>query len=198
MVNKLDTKRRGGKFGLKIDITQAYDSLSWNFPFQVMSKFGFTDKGIYWLQILLKSARIFVLVNGGPEGYFQVERGLSQGGVKSFHVWNCVKMMHEILVGWKVYRWPKRILKECQRIIKNFLWTDDPSQRKQVTLKWKPLSEGGLGIRRLEVINKSLLMKLFWKIQNGTEEWDKFFQAKFQNKKGDGLLITRNHPYGKE
>ncbi|XP_026453587.1 uncharacterized protein LOC113354476 [Papaver somniferum] len=79
MINELDTKRRGGNFGLKIDITQAYDSLSWKFLFQVMSKFGFSDKGIYWLQILLTSARIYVLVNGGPEGYFKVEIGLRQG-----------------------------------------------------------------------------------------------------------------------
>ncbi|XP_026443057.1 uncharacterized protein LOC113342892 [Papaver somniferum] len=30
-------------------------------------------------------------------------------------------------------------------------------------------------------------MRLFWKIQNGTEEWSKFFQAKFQNKKGEWI-----------
>ncbi|XP_026378367.1 uncharacterized protein LOC113272784 [Papaver somniferum] len=297
MVNELDIKRRGGNFGLKIDITQAYDSLSWNFLFQVMSKFGVSDTTIYWLQELLNSARISILVNGGPEGYFKVGRGLRQGnsmspllfviaedalsrkitseiqkyslkemmmffcfvmgkeemlkklmellkiyhdssgqrismeksrcfiggtsdrrklqileecgiplsefpdkylgvqlfsgGVKSYHVWNGVEMMKDRLAGWKVYRWPKRVIKECERIIRNFLWTGDPSQRKQVTLKWNkvcsPLSEGGLGIIRLEVVNKALIMKLFWKIQHGTEEMSKFFQAKFQNKKGERI-----------
>lgn len=76
-----------------------------------------------------------------------------------------------------IHRWPKRVIKECERIIRNFLWTGDPSQRKQIVLKWNkvcsPIKEGGLGIRRLEVINKALLMKLVSKIQNGTEEWDK-------------------------
>ncbi|XP_026411895.1 uncharacterized protein LOC113307627 [Papaver somniferum] len=66
MINEIDIKRRGGNFGLKLDITQAYDSLSWKFLFQSLHSFGFSDEVLQWLQVLLKSARVSVLVNGGP------------------------------------------------------------------------------------------------------------------------------------
>ncbi|XP_026396494.1 uncharacterized protein LOC113291142 [Papaver somniferum] len=78
MINELDTKRRGGNVGLKLDISQAYDSLSWEFPFLALKQFGFSDMFIKWIHILLKSAKISVLVNGGPVGYFNVNRGLRQ------------------------------------------------------------------------------------------------------------------------
>ncbi|XP_026419472.1 uncharacterized protein LOC113315407 [Papaver somniferum] len=35
--------------------------------------------GIIWLKTILESARISVLVNGGPFGFFEVGRGLRQG-----------------------------------------------------------------------------------------------------------------------
>ncbi|XP_026442466.1 uncharacterized protein LOC113342013 [Papaver somniferum] len=79
LVNELETKRRGGNMALKIDIAQAYDSISWQFLFQAMKSFGFSEKHIEWIHILLKSRKISVLINGGPVGYFSVWRGLRQG-----------------------------------------------------------------------------------------------------------------------
>ncbi|XP_026428417.1 uncharacterized protein LOC113324314 [Papaver somniferum] len=45
LVNEMNIKRRGGNVGLKIDITQAYDSLSWSFLFEVLKRFGFSECG---------------------------------------------------------------------------------------------------------------------------------------------------------
>ncbi|XP_026383925.1 uncharacterized protein LOC113279446 [Papaver somniferum] len=70
MINELNIKRRGGNVGMKLDITQAYDSLSWNFLFEVLRRFGFSECGINWLRKLFESAKISVLVNGGPCGFF--------------------------------------------------------------------------------------------------------------------------------
>ncbi|XP_026417322.1 uncharacterized protein LOC113312800 [Papaver somniferum] len=327
MINELDTKRRGGNVGLKLDISQAYDSLSWEFLFQALKRFGFSEKFVKWIHILLKSAKLSILVNGGPVGFFDVSRGLRQGDplspilfviaedvlrrnlssmvrkgdllpmvhrngvrpthimfaddiflfcnedrrnlrkllllleeyqkasgqeinfakrkcfvggtsitrknqltadcgmtlagfpdkylgvmlipglIRSNHVWVCVEMLQENLAGWKgkmlsfqerlvlvklvlcsipifnmsVYKLPKKVLEESEKIIRNFLWSGNPAVRKTVTLKWEkpcsPLAEGGLGIKQLEVINKAMLMKLCWKIQNGKDEWAKFFQG---------------------
>ncbi|XP_026459608.1 uncharacterized protein LOC113360302 [Papaver somniferum] len=81
--------------------------------------------------------------------------------------------------------------KESEKIIRNFFWSGDPSVRKPITLKWEkacpPLDEGGLGIRQLEDINKSMLMKLCWKMQNGNDKWSRFFQPKFQDKTGNWI-----------
>ncbi|XP_026400190.1 uncharacterized protein LOC113296067 [Papaver somniferum] len=90
-----------------------------------------------------------------------------------------------------VYKWPQRALKDCEQMIRNFLWTGDPSKRKSVVLKCdkvcSPFEEGGLGLRRLEIMNKALLMKFWWKIQNSKEDWAIFFQEKFITKKGDWI-----------
>ncbi|XP_042488549.1 uncharacterized protein LOC122068701 [Macadamia integrifolia] len=70
---------RGGEMGLKIDIQKAYDTISWDFMFQVLRKFGFSENWISWVHQLLAFAKVSVLLNGGPIGYFGVERGLRQG-----------------------------------------------------------------------------------------------------------------------
>ncbi|XP_026434585.1 uncharacterized protein LOC113332125 [Papaver somniferum] len=77
LVNELDTKRRGGNVGLKLDITQDFDSMSWEFIFKTLKHFGFSEVGIRWLKTILESARISV--NGGPFGFFDVGRGLRHG-----------------------------------------------------------------------------------------------------------------------
>ncbi|XP_026452181.1 uncharacterized protein LOC113352588 [Papaver somniferum] len=90
----------------------------------------------------------------------------------------------------ELYSFPDKylgvIIKEESSLTKNFLWLGDPSVKKLVTVKWdevnSPVEEGGLGLRRLEVINKALLMKLLWKIETEDVEWNLFMRAKFKDK----------------
>ncbi|XP_042487034.1 uncharacterized protein LOC122067264 [Macadamia integrifolia] len=79
LANLMHSTVRGGGMGLKVDVQKAYDSLSWEFLFAVLGKFGFPRKWISWIQGILSSSRISVLINGGPEGFFGVGRGLRQG-----------------------------------------------------------------------------------------------------------------------
>ncbi|OVA04287.1 hypothetical protein BVC80_1629g8 [Macleaya cordata] len=57
---------------------------------------------------------------------------------------------------------------ELERIMRNFLWTGDPARKKLITKAWHklccPKDEGGLGLTRLEYINRALLLKLVWRI----------------------------------
>ncbi|XP_026377791.1 uncharacterized protein LOC113272102 [Papaver somniferum] len=99
---------------------------------------------------------------------------LNPGRVKEHQVWGSVEMMQEMLASWRgtllafpsrltlvkfvlcrypiftisVYKWLKVVIKECERIIRNFLWTGDPAEKKLITVKWEevnaPISEGGL------------------------------------------------------
>ncbi|XP_042505479.1 uncharacterized protein LOC122082043 [Macadamia integrifolia] len=46
---------------------------------QVLRRFGFSKKWITSLHQLMVSTRISILINGDPQGYFGVERGLRQG-----------------------------------------------------------------------------------------------------------------------
>nr|GEU90540.1 RNA-directed DNA polymerase, eukaryota [Tanacetum cinerariifolium] len=48
----------------KVDFEKAYDSASWDFLDEVLSKFGFGDKWRKWIQAYLKTSRGSILING--------------------------------------------------------------------------------------------------------------------------------------
>ncbi|XP_042483605.1 uncharacterized protein LOC122063975 [Macadamia integrifolia] len=56
--------------------TGAFFRRCWNI---VEREFGFSEKWVTWLHQMLISTKISIMVNGGPQGYFDVERGLRQG-----------------------------------------------------------------------------------------------------------------------
>ncbi|XP_026458492.1 uncharacterized protein LOC113359008 [Papaver somniferum] len=266
LVNEMKMKRRGGNVSLKLDITQAYDSVSWVFLFKVLQQYGFSIAWCNWLKELLSSAKISVMVNGRPNGFFSMHRGLKQGDplslilfvlmeevlskrlqnmveknklqpmmdltsfpdkylgviihsgrIKTATVWPMVEMMQDYLAVWKgkllsfhdrlvlikfvlssipiynmaVYKWPCSVIKECEKIMRNFLWSGDGETRKFTTISWKrvctPFDEGGLGIRRLSDLNKALLMNMMWNLLNSKEEWAMFFAVKFKDKNGQWI-----------
>ncbi|XP_026451463.1 uncharacterized protein LOC113351742 [Papaver somniferum] len=123
-----------------------------------------------------------------PDKYLGVI--LTTGRVKVSTVWPMVQMMQRKLATWKgkllsfqerlvliksvlssipvynmeIYKWPASVIKNCERIMRNFLWSGDGDTRQYNKFSWKkvctPFSEGGLGISRLAVINKAFLMKM--------------------------------------
>jgi len=62
-----------------VDFEKAYDSVRWEFLYDMMRKMGFHMKWISWIQGCLESASISVLVNESPTDEFKPERGLRQG-----------------------------------------------------------------------------------------------------------------------
>ncbi|XP_042486144.1 uncharacterized protein LOC122066406 [Macadamia integrifolia] len=74
--NMMHSVVRGGGMGLKLDVQKAFDSLSWDFLFTTLKKFSFSTSWISWVHQILVSSRVFVLVNGGPVGFFEVGCGL--------------------------------------------------------------------------------------------------------------------------
>ena len=77
----LEEAKRGQKPCLmfKVDFERAYDAVSWDFLSYMMSRMGFCNKWICWIQACLKSASKSVLVNGSPTAEFTPYRGLRQG-----------------------------------------------------------------------------------------------------------------------
>lgn len=63
----------------KIDFAKAFDSLSWDYLFDILKIMGFGNKWISWIMACLTSARSSVLINGSPTEEFQLARGLRQG-----------------------------------------------------------------------------------------------------------------------
>ncbi|XP_026440056.1 uncharacterized protein LOC113338842 [Papaver somniferum] len=154
-----------------------------------------------------------------PDRYYGVI--INPGIMKAHQVWGMVEMMQKILVGWmwkllafstiltlvkfelfsmpmynmSLYKWPKSVIKEYENIIRNFLWFGDPTVKNLATVKWDevnaPVSEGGFGIRRLELMNKIFLMKLFWKIETEDVEWTMYMRDEHKNKNEEWIKFHR-------
>ncbi|XP_068474709.1 secreted RxLR effector protein 78-like [Phaseolus vulgaris] len=73
--------RRGGRSGLclKVDFEKAYDSVRWDFLYDMLQRMGFHNRWILWIRGCMESASVSVLVNGSPTEEFIPSRGLRQG-----------------------------------------------------------------------------------------------------------------------
>ena len=64
---------------IKLDISKAFDSLSWVFLLEVMRALGFGQKWRDWITTLLATSSSKVLLNGIPGKKFKHARGVRQG-----------------------------------------------------------------------------------------------------------------------
>ncbi|XP_071699108.1 uncharacterized protein [Rutidosis leptorrhynchoides] len=72
-------RKRKKSLIFKFDFEKAFDSLSWDFLLDMMSRMGFGSRWRRWILACLKSASISILVNGSPTNEFLIERGVRQG-----------------------------------------------------------------------------------------------------------------------
>ncbi|XP_058732569.1 uncharacterized protein LOC131604096 [Vicia villosa] len=78
------TKREGiGCLLFKVDFEKAYDKVSWNFLRYLLKRMGFGITWMKWMEALIFSSKMSVLVNGSPPEEFEVEKGLRQGDLLS-------------------------------------------------------------------------------------------------------------------
>lgn len=60
-------------------MTKAYDRLEWPFLFEVLARFGFSERWISYVRSMFTNCWFSVLYNGSVHGYFKSSRGLRQG-----------------------------------------------------------------------------------------------------------------------
>jgi hypothetical protein len=78
VARKINQRRRKGVL-IKLDISRAFDSISWSFLFEVLRHMGFGDLFLKWIALLLYTASTKVIVNGVPGARIKHVRGLRQG-----------------------------------------------------------------------------------------------------------------------
>lgn len=76
---KVFHKQKGPRVLLKLDISKAFDSVSWPFLLEVLRHLGFGPVWCNMLSKLLRSSSARVLVNGIPGDLIIHQRGLRQG-----------------------------------------------------------------------------------------------------------------------
>lgn len=71
----------GKKWGLtfKIDIRKAFNTINWDLLIQVCRLMGFSEFFVDAIYNILTSARLSILINGAPKGYFTCSQGVRQG-----------------------------------------------------------------------------------------------------------------------
>jgi hypothetical protein len=79
---------------------------------------------------------------------------------------------------------PKSCLNEIQKMQRQFIWGDTAQKKKFHALSWDnitvPKWMGGLGIRKLDVMNRACLLKLNWKLHSGSEDfWCNVMHGKY-------------------
>ncbi|XP_058725572.1 uncharacterized mitochondrial protein AtMg01250-like [Vicia villosa] len=66
-------------FMFKVDFSQAYDCVDWNYLRSILRKVGFGIRWMKWLEAWVFSSSMSVLENGSPTQDFMVSRELRQG-----------------------------------------------------------------------------------------------------------------------
>lgn len=67
------------RFSCKLDIRKAFDTVSWEFIFNVLTAMRFPPQFISWIRICITTCKHSVKINGALEGYFSASAGLRQG-----------------------------------------------------------------------------------------------------------------------
>lgn len=64
---------------LKIDISKAYDNISWDFLFKVLQTIELSDEFINWIRECVTTPLFSIAINGELNGFFPGKKGLRQG-----------------------------------------------------------------------------------------------------------------------
>ncbi|MCH86827.1 RNA-directed DNA polymerase (Reverse transcriptase) [Trifolium medium] len=90
---------------------------------------------------------------------------------------------------------PKSCLDDIQRMQRQFIWGDTDQKKKLHAIAWDKITVpkwmGGLGIRKLEIMNQACLSKLNWKLNSGSEEfWCTVMHGKYADQGSSSIKAT--------
>jgi hypothetical protein len=100
-----------------------------------------------------------------------------------------------------LYPIPVAVAKRIEKLQRDFLWGGINDEFKYHLVNWdnvcSPISEGGLGIRKLRVFNQALLGKWLWHYMHEREAWWKIVvDAKYGSEWGGWHSVDNTVPHG--
>lgn len=69
IIHTLKQSKQAGML-LKLDLSKAFDKLSWNYIQQMLNAFGFSQTWIRWVMSLITTPSFSMLINGIPSRPF--------------------------------------------------------------------------------------------------------------------------------
>jgi len=78
IIDKCDHENISGILA-SLDIHKAFDSINWEYAWEMMIQFGFPEQFIKWLKLLYRTPRSCVINNGFLTKNFNLEKGVRQG-----------------------------------------------------------------------------------------------------------------------
>ncbi|KAL6224666.1 hypothetical protein ACLB2K_003521 [Fragaria x ananassa] len=198
---------QGMWLAIKFDIAKAFDTLNWDFLRRVLIAFGFHATFVDWISSILASARLSILFNGSPVGFFGCSRGVRQGDplspllfclaeeVLSRGILRLVDLGHvQTISSPRAVKVPSHVLFADDIMV---FCKGSVSSRAYHPVAWKkccaPLNEGGLGVRNIMVLNKAFLLKKFWDCLTKSSLAAEFFSARFLGRSGNGKSVDFWH-----
>ncbi|GAA0158866.1 hypothetical protein LIER_38739 [Lithospermum erythrorhizon] len=79
LTQALDRKIKDNNLMINIDMSKAFDKLSWNFLDIFTQKFGFQVGWIDMIRRCISNSWFSVIINGESQGYFHSGKGVRQG-----------------------------------------------------------------------------------------------------------------------
>ena len=100
-----------------------------------------------------------------------------------------------------LFRMPKSVKNKLEKIQRDFLWGGGSTVRKIHLLSWNSISQGkekgGLGIRRLDLLNRALLGKWAWMfVVKGNYIWRSCINTKYGSQNGGWFTPYHRRSYG--
>lgn len=87
---------------MKLDIMKAYDSVDWDFLFNIMKVMEFLCLYVHWVRQCVSSSKFSVVINGELKGYFPGRRGLRQGNPLSPYLFLLIMQAFSALLNYRV------------------------------------------------------------------------------------------------
>ncbi|XP_026442635.1 uncharacterized protein LOC113342252 [Papaver somniferum] len=192
LVNELHIKRKDGNLGLKLDISQAFDTISW--PFVMKGNMKSLTNLVKLLDAYQRASvqrvcrekskiyygggslnrRQYIADYLGMEITYFPDRCLGvkvmSGVVKYAHISNVVYKLKDqlsVLKG-KMLSFQDRVV-----LIKTVL------SNYSIHNMAVPVKEGGLSLTSLRTMNKALLMKLWWNVKTSNKKWARYLKTNY-------------------
>ncbi|GAA0168096.1 hypothetical protein LIER_22896 [Lithospermum erythrorhizon] len=79
LVHHIDKGGKEGNVILNLDMSKAFDKISWQFLQKILSRIGFSDMLIKRFMACIDNSWFSLLLNGTTTGYFKSDKGVRQG-----------------------------------------------------------------------------------------------------------------------